>query len=174
MHSLCAGPSGWVGAGGLQPNSSSALCGLGKPLPFTETLGTRALVIPSFLDLQKTGKRVPELHASQAPTALTSYLLVITVAMKQSGPHFTFWLVYLFPILCPWLSEREIRLRNLFHSVLPGLPRAVQTAGRSVGSGSADSKGQGRLLWEPPQGQARGGGGVSVRVLCLEALNADN
>lgn len=161
MRSLCAGPSGWVGAGGLQPNSSSALCGLGKPLPFTGTLGTRALVVPSFLDLQKTGKCVPELHASQAPTALASYLLVITVAMKQSGPHFTFWLVYLFPILCPWLSEREIRLRNLFHSVLPGLPGQCRLWADLWGPAQQTLRGRGGCCGSPPRAR------LGVAVGCL-------
>lgn len=66
------------------------------------------------------------------------------------NPISPFWLVYLFSILCPWLSERKISLRNIFHSVLSWPSRAVRAAGRSVGSGPPHSEGQGRLLWEPP------------------------
>ena len=102
-------------------------------------------------------------HCKPCPNS--SHILRINnyIDHETAKPISPLLLVYLFPILCPWLSVRKIKLREhvpfwVLHS-------------RAVGAGLQTPGCGGGSLWEPPRPCE---GRVSVRVFCLEALNTDN
>lgn len=69
------------GDGRPGPGSSAALCDFGKSFTLSGTVGTLIPVAPSFPVLRMRWAHVFQGSQRAAPTAITSYLLLITVAV---------------------------------------------------------------------------------------------